>query len=335
LVRGHLWLNRILPFEGPLLHHSQRHSFDHPVIELFYEEIAMPKMDDRSILNLKTVVYATDFSLCSLNAGNYAAQMAAYFSAKLLVTHAFTLSQAAMEVETGDRRLSQQRKDLTRLLSQEATFLGIDSIEAIPTLLEGNPKDAIPELADREEPSMIVLGTHGGGRMERGIIGSVAEEILRSTRWPALTVGPHVQFVSSKSFPFERILIAADFTPAAANAVTYAVTLAEMLGAEIDVLNVIQDDAIEHPDRLSDLQSRFYSALDELVPQKTKEFCDPRTFVAIGDAHNRVIEHIRERSIDLLVLGIRNTSHLSMEMRTSGAFRIIVDAECPVLTIRK
>jgi hypothetical protein len=39
--------------------------------------------------------------------------------------------------------------------------------------------------------------------------------------------------------------------------------------------------------------------------------------------------------MDLLVLGIRKTSHLGMEMRTSGAFRIIVDAECPVLTIRR
>jgi hypothetical protein len=36
-----------------------------------------------------------------------------------------------------------------------------------------------------------------------------------------------------------------------------------------------------------------------------------------------------------LVLGIRKTSHLGMEMRTSAAFQIIVGAECPVLTIRR
>jgi nucleotide-binding universal stress UspA family protein len=97
---------------------------------------------------------------------------------------------------------------------------------------------------------------------------------------------------------------------------------------------VIQDDGIEHPDRLSDLQNRYFSALDGLVPQQAKEFCDPRSYVAVGRAHDQILEHIRERSIDLLVLGIRKTSHLSMEMRTSGAFRIIVDAACPVLTIR-
>ena len=74
----------------------------------------MPVIGDRPELNLKTVIYATDFSLRSKNAGLYAARMAAYFSAKLLVTHAFTLAQAAMEVEVGDRQLSQQRQNLMR-----------------------------------------------------------------------------------------------------------------------------------------------------------------------------------------------------------------------------
>jgi nucleotide-binding universal stress UspA family protein len=292
-------------------------------------------INDKPVLDLKTVVYATDFSLCSQNAGLYAARIAAYFSAKLLVAHAFTLSQAALEVEVGDRKVSQQRVDLKNLLSKEALLLGMNSMEVTPTLLEGDPKDAIPRLADRNGPSMIVLGTHGGGRLERGIIGSVAEEILRSTRWPALTVGPKVQSVTPKTLPFERILFATDFTPVAASAATYAVMLAEAFGARIDVLNVIHDSVIGHPEPLSDLRNRFYGILDGLLPQQALEFCDPITFVTMGNAFDRILEHIREQSIDLLVLGIRKTSHLGMEMRTSAAFRIIVGAECPVLTIRR
>jgi nucleotide-binding universal stress UspA family protein len=295
----------------------------------------MPLVGDKPDLNLKAVIYATDFSLGAHNAGLYAAGVAAYFSATLLVAHAFTLSQAALEVEVGDRRLSQQRNDLKRLLAGNAGGLGGNAIESISILMEGDPKDVIPELADKHQPAIIVLGTHGGGRFERGIIGSTAEKILRSTRWPALTVGPKVQPASSKTLPFGRILFATDFTPAAANAAAYAVTLAEVFGAKIDVLNVIQDEAIEHPDRFADLQSRFFGALDRLVPEQAKEFCDPRTYVAVGGALDQILEHIRERSIDLLVLGIRKSSHLGMEMRTSRAFQIIVEAECPVLTIRQ
>ena len=292
-------------------------------------------INDKPVLNLNSVVYATDFSICSQNAGLYAARMAAYFSAKLFIAHAFTLSQAALEVEIGDHKVSQQRVDLKRLLSNEELRLGINSVEIIPTLLEGNPKDVITQLADRNEPSVIVLGTHGGSRLERGIIGSVAEKILRSSSWPALTVGPHVKPVSSQTLPLKRILFATDFTPAAASAATYAVILAEAFGARIDVLNVVRDGVIERPERLSDLRNRFYGMLDGLLPKQALEFCDPITFVEMGNAFDRILEHIREQSIDLLVLGIRKTSHLGMEMRTSAAFQIIVGAECPVLTIRR
>jgi len=97
------------------------------------------------------------------------------------------------------------------------------------------------------------------------------------------------------------------------------------------VLNVIQERAVKYPDRLSDLTTHFYDALDELM---VKELGDPRTFVEVGKAHDRILQHSRDRSIDILVLGICKPSHLGMEMRTSGAFRLIVDAECPVLTIQ-
>lgn len=293
----------------------------------------MSVSNDKPVPNLKTVVYATDFSPCSQNAGLYAARIAAYFSAKLLVAHAFTLSQAALEVEIGDQKVSQQRIDLKELLSREALLLKMDFVDAIPTLLEGNPKKVIPELADKNKPSMIVLGTHGGNRLERGIIGSVSESILRSTCWPALTVGPHVQLVTLNNLSFERVLIATDFSPTAASAAVCAVTLAELFGAKIEVLNVIHDADIANPELLSDLQRRFFDALDGLIPEHAIKFCDSKTFVAVGSAHDRIIEHIRGRSVDLLVLGVQKSSYLSMDMKASGVFRIIVDAACPVLTI--
>lgn len=293
----------------------------------------MPVIGDRPDLNLKAIVYATDFSLCSQNAGLYAAALARYFSVELLVAHAFTISQAAMEVEVDDKLVSQQRKDLEFLLAQKANQLAPGSTNAIPILLDGAPDEVLPKLADTHAPSLMVLGTHGGGRIERGVIGSVAEKVLRSTRWPCLTVGPQVPSASPGLLPFRRILYATDFTPAAAHAAAYAVSFAEAFGAKIDVLNVVQEEVVEHPDRLSDLRTRFYDALDNLVPQQAREFCDPRTFVEVGKAHAQILKHVTERSIDLLVLGIRKTPHLGMEMRTSGAFQLIADATCPVLTI--
>lgn len=293
----------------------------------------VPVPGEKPNLILNAIVYATDFSLCSQNAGLYASKLAKFFSAQLLIAHAFTLTQPAMEVEIDHFLISQQRKDLQFLLSRKALALASEPVEAIPILLEGDPKKVLPELADKHSPSLIVLGTHGSGWMKHGILGSVAEEILRSTRWPSLTVGPQVPPASAHTLPFKRILYATDFTPAAAHAAAFAISFAEAFTCRLDVLNVIHEDDVHHPDRLSDLRIRFYTALDRVVPEQARNFCDPRTFVAVGKARDQILRHIAENSIDLLVLGIRKTSHLRTEIRTSRLFSLIVDARCPVLTI--
>jgi nucleotide-binding universal stress UspA family protein len=284
-------------------------------------------------LKLKAVVYATDLSLCCQNVGFYAAFLAKVFSAELLVAHAFTLSQAATEVEFDPALISEQRKDLTFLLSRKAKKLSRNGVHALPALVEGDPQKVLVELADRHGPSVMVLGTHGGGWIAREIIGSVAEKILRSTSWPVLTVGPQVKSAATEDLRFKQILYATDFTPAAVRAAMYAEWFAEAFGARIDALNVIERESLDRPERLRELSHSFALALEECLPKRAKEFSNPRTFVEVGDAHRQILQHIKDHDIDLLVLGIKRASHLGIESRNSQAFRLIVDATCPVLTI--
>jgi nucleotide-binding universal stress UspA family protein len=293
----------------------------------------VPIVGDRPEISVNAVIYATDFSTCSENAGNYARLIAGHFAASLFVTHAFLLTQAAMEVEITQRKPSRQRDDLQAHLAQRANALSSDTLKAVPVLIEGNPHQVIPALAEKHAPALIVLGTHGAGPIEHELIGSFAEKILRSTRWPCLTVGPQTPPTSAGTLPFRRILYATDLTPAAAHAAVYALTFAEAAGCDLDVLNVIPENSPEDTNRAAELEKHYKHALDQLVPQHVSEFCNPRTFVKTGKAHDRILAHIQENNIDLLVLGIRKTSHLGLEMRTSGAFRLIADAPCPVLTI--
>ena len=293
----------------------------------------MPLIGERPELDLNAVVYGTDLSVFSQNAGLYAAlRRQSFFDGldRCPRFHSFAGCHGGR-----DRSIfgKPTKKDLEFLLSRKAAALSHPSVKATPVLLEGDPKHVIPELAAALAPSLVVLGTHGGEWLEREIIGSVAESILRSTSWPVLTVGPQVPSAEEKRPLFRHILYATDLTPAAAGAAVYAVSFAKAFRADIDVLNVVQREAIDHPDRLSDIRNRFYRALDNVVPDRAKDFCNPRTFVEVGNAHRQILEHIRERSVDLLVLGIRKSSHLGIETRTSRAFQLIVHATCPVLSI--
>ncbi|MGH9600525.1 MAG: universal stress protein [Terracidiphilus sp.] len=294
---------------------------------------------DPVVLPLKSVIYATDFSPCSERAGQYASLFARQFGAELVVAHAFTPSQAAMEVETetGHGAKSAQRKDLEDALTAAArrfsTLAFGDASRASALLLDGEPKDRIPRLARDHAPSIVVLGTKGRGRFERGIMGSTADGILRSTDAPSLTVGPHVPDFAPDAVPIQRVLYATDLMPAAARGAAYAVDVAERFNACLDVLHVAHSQEMKDPARLGELRRQFHAALSDMIPQHAEELCDPKELIEAGSAHERILEHVREFKVDLLVLSVHKSSHLWLRERLSGAFHIVAHAPCPVMTI--
>ncbi len=287
------------------------------------------------LLPFKAIVYATDFSPCSENAGYYANLLARKFDAGLLVAHAFLLSYPAMAVEAEDGRAkkSEQRKDLETALAATAKRFGEGVRSAVPVLLDGDPREQIPCLAEEHAPSLIVLGTRGRGRMERGIVGSVAERILRVTGGPALTVGPEAPTCDPSRPLFQRVLYATGLSPAAARGAAYAAAMAQAFGSSLEVLHVVNPDDVADKDRFSEVQKRFRAVLDEMAPQHAEELSRPEGLVEVGSAHVRILEYLQESKVDLLALSIRRSSHLWLQSRLSGAFHIIANAPCPVLTI--
>ncbi len=283
-------------------------------------------------LSFSSVVFATDFSASVRAAGRYAALLAQHFDAELIVVHAFRLLTAAAEAELLGHVRSMQRKQLEHLLSETVKELTPAARKSATVLGEGNPVDLIRRVSEQHEPSLIVLGTHGGGEMERHLLGSVAEGILRAVPSPIFTVGPHVAVPSSARLEFRHILYATDFSAAAAHAGSYAFALARAFGSDIDVLHVASAEATARYD-LAEREQELLGALDKLVPEEARKPCSPLNFVEFGDAREYIINHARERSVDLIVLGAHQHSHLAMHLRTGPAFQIIVKAPCPVLTI--
>ncbi|UVE51779.1 universal stress protein [Haloferax larsenii] len=65
------------------------------------------------------------------------------------------------------------------------------SVRDIPVethILEGTPSREIVEFAERGECDLIVMGTHGRGGIDRLLLGSVAEKVVRASSVPVLTV---------------------------------------------------------------------------------------------------------------------------------------------------
>ncbi len=284
-------------------------------------------------IQLDTVIFATDFSSASHNAGLYASAIAMRFSAKLVVTHAFILSQAALEVEAERPLGSRQRIELNRDLTLAAHTLpsGKGTTEAV--LLEGDPCFVVDELAQRRDPALTVLGTHGRGLLDRYFLGSIAEGILSHSTGPVLTVGDKRSIPHAGILNIRRVLYATDCTPEAARAAPLAVALADAFAAELDVVNVVHSSDIDSPEQIYKIQHHFYGAIKSVLPQDVDEICKPNTYVSVGNPQTNILKHIQEREIDLLVVGLHKNKHLGMNNRTSGIFPIIIKSKCPVITV--
>ena len=96
----------------------------------------MPALTKRLTVHPETVVFATDFSPASYNAGLYASAISLHFHTNLVVAHAFVLTQPALEVEAEKPLGSQQRINLKHDLTLVAEVLKSGKGETEIALLE-------------------------------------------------------------------------------------------------------------------------------------------------------------------------------------------------------
>ena len=55
-------------------------------------------------------------------------------------------------------------------------------------LVEGTPSEEIIDYAEEADCDLVVMGTHGRGGIDRLLLGSVAERVVRTSPVPVLTV---------------------------------------------------------------------------------------------------------------------------------------------------
>ena len=241
----------------------------------------MTVFGSNSAERLTTVILATDFSDASEKAGRYASALARRMQSELVVAHAFFLEQAALEAETFRHLMSQQRIHLQQELNQVAGEMSSGRGAAEAILIERDPRIAIPELAEQRKPSIIVMGTHGGGSVERFVIGSTAEGILRHTRLPALSVGPKTPPLLAEALEIKRVLFVTNNAAGAAETAQLAVDVASAFGAALDVLNVIHPKSVENTlNEPHELYAR-HDETEAALPGHAHDHVEIRTYVVV------------------------------------------------------
>ena len=81
-----------------------------------------------------------------------------------------------------------QRKWAEETLEARAADLSQSGTKASWRVQVGVPFEEIVKIAEEERADMIVMGTHGRGGLNRMLLGSVAERVIRLAPCPVLTV---------------------------------------------------------------------------------------------------------------------------------------------------
>ena len=88
----------------------------------------------------------------------------------------------------------------------------------------------------RNATDLLVMGTIGRTGVRKFLLGSVAEEAMRESPCPVLTVGPECD--AAQEIEFRNILYATDFSADSLAAAPYALTFAKNCGSRLTWLHV-------------------------------------------------------------------------------------------------
>jgi nucleotide-binding universal stress UspA family protein len=138
------------------------------------------------------VLHPTDFSPAAEAAEAQAIDMARALGAELVILHVAIEAMLYGETPFGRRELDRvyeaQRDWARRALDDRVSKARAQGIAARGVLHVGVPADTIVATARDEGAAMIVMGTQGRGGLNRALLGSVADRVLRTAACPVLTV---------------------------------------------------------------------------------------------------------------------------------------------------
>jgi nucleotide-binding universal stress UspA family protein len=278
----------------------------------------------------KHILWATDYSEESQEALLYAALFAKTFGCRLSAVHVVPdfspvlyESLPAIEAELTGRieEATEAAKARIREISK-ARGIAFDNV----LILKGTPAKAICEAANKEKADLIVIGPAGASAGSRTAIGSVANQVLRSSFVPVLVTKKR------KGAPaIKKILVPTDFSAREEIERDFAWKLAKGFKASLGFLYVLE--LFGHDFRLTD--ELFKAVLEKLKARKAKEHED---IVIAEDVYKAVraadgiVDYAANHQYDMIVMST-HVGKVARFLLGSTTEKVIARSPVPVFAI--
>lgn len=282
---------------------------------------------------LNKILWATDFSEEAQESLLYADAFAKTFKAKIVALHVVPDFSAALydaaHVIKGEllQRVAAVKGEAEEKIKAISKEKGIPFEKII--VMEGTASKIIIDSAEKEGVDLIVIGRRGMSAVEKLFIGSVANQILRTSPVPILLTKK-----KTGTPQFKKIIVPTDFSEREEIERDLAWDLAKGFGSELTLLHVLELHDFEFSPRV--LEELMESLLGRLKRRKKREKADLQVTEDVYRAVNAsvgIAEYAETHNFDLIVISTCVQSKLERFFLGSTTEKVISYTQIPIFAI--
>jgi nucleotide-binding universal stress UspA family protein len=286
-----------------------------------------------SYVHFARILVGTDFSKPAAQALKLAITIGEIFGSEIFIVHAAQPSiygdgQQPMPTEILSAQFEAARADMKKLVASEPRLAGM---RVRTTVDYGGAVDLIEQVAKDEKITLVVLGSHGANALEKIVLGSATESVLRKSSCPVLIVGPNCR---AEHHPFRSIVFATDLEATGLRAAQYASALAEHVDGRLTLLHVSEKRSDKPGIDFDHFEETIREKLRSLLPSDVELFCNPKLRLEFGSPAEVITGVAESEAASLIVVGLRNRSALADHSPWSTLSHVIREAKCGVLVVR-
>ena len=287
-------------------------------------------------IKIKTILVPLDFSRSSMEALNYAVELAKSFAATVHLLHVTAPDEAA---SAGAAHLLRQTADSLMSAREKLAKVHEDHFSSFwpanSHVRSGHPFHEICQQAREIDADLIVLATRGHSGLKRLLLGSTAERVLRFAPCPVLVV----RRWKRGNLRVRRIMVPTDFSQCAMAGLIYGALWAKSFAAKLRLLYVLFPAAPVLIDRVAtnlpaeqmgipmdtQLEMAGLTKLELLNGVK----CESQ--IKIGYPVDAICGETN--NVDLVVISTHGRSGFKHALLGSVSEQVVRYAECPVLVV--
>lgn len=284
-----------------------------------------------------TILVATDLSDLD-HLIPFALEQAAESNARLILMHVLPSSAAITADAAGMPYYDTvgALETAEQMMRPWCEFAGRRGIQCDALVREGHPTKQIVAAVRQFHADRVLLGARSRSKLGKLLIGSVAEQVLRSVNLPVITVGPEAHL------PVDRgekrvVLHATTLREASRPSAVLACQIAAAQNARLVLLHVLPPiEEMERKGEPPGMDSATRLELRILAEDAGASCCSTvEPLVLHGNPSIEILALAAERHASLIVLGATQRSAFENLTRDRTVYRVLAHARCPVLTLRE